>query len=94
MTRSRDGQEAWEKLASEDYDLIITDLRMPNVSGQQLYERAAEERPELLRRFVFATGDLARPETVSFLENLPNRILPKPFEVETVRRVLIQAISR
>ena len=66
---------------------------MPNLDGQQLYQRVAEERPELLRRFVFATGDIAREETQSFLEHLPNRILTKPLEVETVRRVLGQAIG-
>ena len=43
--------------------------------------------------FLFATGDLARPETMSFLQQLPNRILQKPLEVETVRRVLGQAIE-
>ncbi len=67
---------------------------MPNVDGRQLYERIAEQRPDMLRRFVFATGDLVRQETVSFLEALPNRILTKPLEVETVRRVLSQALDR
>jgi hypothetical protein len=66
---------------------------MPNVDGQQLYERVATERPDLVRRFVFSTGDLVRQETVRFLERLPNRILAKPLDVETVRRVLHQALS-
>jgi CheY-like chemotaxis protein len=66
---------------------------MPNLDGRQLYERIAEQRPDLLRRFVFSTGDLVREETVNFLEQLPNRILTKPFEVETVRRVLAQALD-
>jgi hypothetical protein len=45
-----------------------------------------------MRRFVFATGDLVRQETLSFLGGLPNRILTKPLEVETVRQVLSQAM--
>jgi hypothetical protein len=53
----------------------------------------AVERPEMLRRFVFATGDLAREETVEFLQQLPNRLLTKPFEVETVRRILARAVG-
>jgi CheY-like chemotaxis protein len=88
VTLAHDGEEAWERLEAEEFDLVVADLRMPNLDGQRLYERVAEERPELLRRFVFATGDLARPETVAFLQDLPNRILTKPLEVETVRRVL------
>jgi two-component system NtrC family sensor kinase len=94
VTLASDGEEAWQRLCeSEPFDLIIVDLRMPNLSGQQLYERVAEERPELLRRFVFATGDLVRQETLAFLAGLPNRILTKPLEQETVRHVLAQALD-
>jgi PAS domain S-box-containing protein len=95
VTLARDGLEAWSRISENDsdYDLIVTDLRMPNLNGQQLYERTAEERPDLLRRFVFTTGDLAREDTLEFLEGLPNRILSKPLQMETVRRVLTQAIG-
>jgi len=93
VTMAQDGEEAWQRLEHEDYDLVIADLRMPNLSGQELYQRVSEERPEMLRRFVFATGDLMRHETMSFLEGLPNRILTKPLEQETVRRVLAQALD-
>jgi CheY-like chemotaxis protein len=93
VTLAHDGQEAWERLATADFDLIVADLRMPKIDGRRLYERVAEERPELVRRFVFSTGDLVRQETVRFLENLPNRILAKPLDVETVRRVLHKALA-
>jgi len=94
VTLARDGEQAWEQLSADDfeYDLIVTDLLMPNLNGRQLYERVAEERPDLLRRFVFTTGDLAREDTLDFLEGLPNRILSKPLQVETVTQVLSQAM--
>jgi len=93
VTLARDGQEAWERLLTSDFDLVVTDLRMPNLGGQELYERVAVQRPELVRRFVFATGDLVRKESLQFLEDLPNRVLAKPLDVETVRRVLRQALG-
>ncbi len=93
VTLTRDGEEAWTRLEQREFDLIVADLCMPRLSGQGLYQRATEERPDLLRRFVFATGDLAREETMEFLEQLPNRILYKPLEVETLRRVLGQAME-
>jgi len=37
---------------------------------------------------VFASGDLACAEPMAFLERLPNRLLAKPFQLETVRHVL------
>jgi len=93
VTLAHDGQEALDALSGAEFDLIVADLRMPNLDGRQLYEAIAEQRPDLLRRFVFATGDLVREETVAFLQNLPNRILAKPLEVETVRRVVSQALD-
>ena len=92
VTLANDGLEAWERLAKADFDLIVADLRMPNVDGQQLYEMVAAERPDMVRRFVFSTGDLVRQETIRFLEHLPNRILAKPLDIETVRHVLYQAL--
>jgi CheY-like chemotaxis protein len=94
VTKAIDGEEAWQRLAETDFDLVIADLRMPRLDGKELYERVAEERPELLRKFVFSTGDLVRPETASFLQSLPNIILSKPLQIETVRHVINRAIER
>jgi len=95
VTSARDGEEAWSHIQDKEdkYDLIVADLRMPGMSGKELYERVGEEYPQLIRRFVFATGDLARDETTAFLEGLPNGILHKPLEAETVRRVLGQVVA-
>jgi two-component system NtrC family sensor kinase len=93
VVQAQDGAEAWARLVDDRFDLVIADVRMPNLDGQQLYERVAAERPDLLRRFVFATGDLVRADTLTFLSGLPNRILTKPLEIETVRRVLSQALD-
>jgi two-component system NtrC family sensor kinase len=93
VTRARDGEEAWSRILETDFDLIVADLRMPNLDGRALYERVVEEKPSMVRRFVFATGDLVRQESLRFLEGLPNRILTKPLDVDNVRRVLVQAVA-
>jgi nitrogen-specific signal transduction histidine kinase/CheY-like chemotaxis protein len=93
VTRARDGEEAWSRILETDFDLIVADLRMPNLDGRALYERVVDEKPSMVRRFVFATGDLVRQESLKFLEGLPNRILAKPLDVDHVRRVLVQAVA-
>ena len=93
VTLAHDGEEAWSRILETEFDLIVADLRMPNLDGRALYERVVEEKPAMARRFVFATGDLVRQESLQFLEGIPNRILAKPLDVDDVRRVLVQVVS-
>ena len=90
---ARDGEEAWTRLAEADFDLVVADLRMPGLDGRALYERVVSERPEMVRRFVFATGDLVRPESLKFLESLANPVLAKPIDIEAVRRTLRRVLA-
>jgi len=65
------GLEAMERLGERDstFDAIVTDLQMPRLGGRAMYEQLVNSRPLVARRFVFVTGDQARDETRSFLEN-------------------------
>ena len=47
----------------------------------------------MVRRFVFATGDLVRPESLKFLESLANPVLAKPIDIEAVRRTLRRVLE-
>ncbi len=89
VVAARDGEEAWTRLAEADFDLVVADLRMPGLDGRALYER-----PEMVRRFVFATGDLVRPESLRFLEGVANPVLAKPIDVDAVRRTLENVLAR
>ncbi len=93
VTVARDGEEAWEKIREREFDLIVADVRMPALDGRALYERVVSERPEMIRRFVFSTGDLVRQETLRFLESQRNPILAKPLDADGIRRVLAEALS-
>jgi CheY-like chemotaxis protein len=74
------------------YDVIISDLRMPGVSGDQLHARLSAEYPELLSRLVFTSGDnVTSPPIDSVLFAHPN-VLQKPFEFDTLR-ALVESIA-
>lgn len=94
VVAARDGEEAWQRIADADFDLVVADLRMPGLDGRALYERVAAERPEMVRRFVFATGDLVRPESVRFLEGVANPVLAKPLDVDSARRTLQRVLGK
>ena len=89
-----DGAAALAKLLGDeasDYDAIISDLRMPGLSGIEFHDRLATERPELLPRVVFSTGDLSSREAADFVARTRCHVMEKPFELarlrETVARV-------
>ncbi|MGE5803041.1 MAG: response regulator [Gemmatimonadota bacterium] len=77
------GVEAMEQLGDRDtsFDAIVTDLQMPRLGGRAMYEQLVNTRPLLARRFVFVTGDQARGETRTFLENCGQPSVTKPYDL-------------
>ena len=51
-----DGHEALACLARQDYDVVICDLVMPNMNGDELFRICQQEHPEVTSRFVFISG--------------------------------------
>jgi two-component system NtrC family sensor kinase len=90
---ANNGAAAVVKLQSEDYDVIFTDFKMPQMGGRELYHWIKEHRPSLLSRIVFVTGDTISSETRSFFENGSNRYLAKPFKIEEVKEVIQQTLE-
>ncbi len=86
-----DGAAALETLRGAACDVIVTDLRMPKVSGREFFERLATEYPELVRRVVFSTGDTVRGDTLAFLERQGRPVLHKPFSLSDLRAALAAA---
>ena len=70
------------------FDVILCDLMMPNITGMDLYAKLSHARPEILDRIVFATGGAFTTAARSFLDSVPNRRIEKPFESETLRRLI------
>src|SRR5262245_47947447 len=77
------GLEAMERIGERDgtFDAIVSDLQMPRLGGRAMYEQLVNSRPMVARRFVFVTGDQARGETRSFLENCGQPSVMKPYEL-------------
>jgi len=86
------GQEGLEKISNTDYDLVICDLKMPMLSGQELFKFLQENKPELAGRVVFITGDVANPSTRAFLRKSKAYVLEKPFRPGTLMRVIAKAL--
>lgn len=88
-----DGTLALDKLAERDYDLILSDIRMPNLDGLGLYRELERRYPHLLRRVVWLTGDTLSPTIAEFLERPGRLTLTKPFALADVRRAVLRALG-
>ena len=75
-------QTALEKLSSDTYDLMLCDMKMPGMSGQQFYSEVKKINTDLADRIIFATGDTVSRGTLEFLQNTRNRYIGKPFRLE------------
>ncbi|MFQ5701757.1 MAG: ATP-binding protein, partial [Acidobacteriota bacterium] len=82
------GAVALRKIRSHRYDLIISDLKMPGMSGKELYERICSSDEQLARRMIFSTGDVVSVETSTFLQQSGNRYVQKPFDIHAIRRLI------
>ncbi len=89
-----DGADALARLRRGGYDLIITDVRMPNLGGRELFERLRQDAPALAERVVFATGDTVRDDTMAFLERSGRPFLHKPFKLAELRSTLLAVLDR
>lgn len=85
---------ALELMEVEEFDLILSDFRMPIMNGREFFERVTKTRPELAKRIVFLTGDVVTPETRAFMEGTGNPHLPKPFRLDSVGRVVAETMRK
>ena len=89
-----DGWEAIRLLEHRDFDVIISDVRMPGMSGREFLERLRRDRPELLARLVFSTGDAFTSETATLLKESGVPTVAKPFDFAILERVVREVAGR
>jgi two-component system NtrC family sensor kinase len=88
------GDDGLAQIKQGPFDVVITDLRMPQLGGREMYQLLVQEYPEVAQRVVFITGDTVRGDTLAFLESAGRPYLRKPFSLAELRGVLAAAVSK
>jgi len=88
------GEDALTRLKASKYDAVIVDMRMPDLSGEQLYERLRSNDPTHAERVIFTTGDLVNEQMRRFLDGTGRPCVPKPFEFSSFDQALPAARRR
>jgi two-component system NtrC family sensor kinase len=97
VEEAKDGREALEILGLDDesahpsfdrFDAIVTDLKMPGVTGIEIHDRLARRAPAALAKLVLITGDTASNEVAEFVVRLRQPLLQKPFDMRALADLL------
>jgi two-component system NtrC family sensor kinase len=82
------GKEALARMREDAFDAVIVDMRMPDLSGEQLFEELKARDAAAAERVIFTTGQLVDDNVRSFLASTGRPCVAKPFEFTAFDQVL------
>jgi CheY-like chemotaxis protein len=91
---SADGKDGLELIGRNPFDLILSDLRMPEMDGRALYDEVRRDYPQALKRIVFVTAQAQGPEYGPFLRETGAPVLEKPFTIQQLRHMVERMVGR
>ncbi|MBX7151201.1 response regulator [bacterium] len=85
------GNEAWEKFTSNPFDIVVTDITMPGITGIELLKRIKQEHPQTHVIMMTAYGSDEKKEEA--LNNGAYRYIEKPFEIKLMKEIIASALN-
>jgi CheY-like chemotaxis protein len=93
VTIASNGREGLTALEAHSYEVILCDMRMPDLDGPGFYRELERRYPDLLSRTIFLTGDTLTQEAQVFFAQVDRPRLIKPFKIQDVWRVIEQVLE-
>ncbi|MFQ5464595.1 MAG: ATP-binding protein [Thermodesulfobacteriota bacterium] len=90
---AREGREALDLMGSRRYSLVVTDIKMPGVSGMELYRSIVEKHRYLKNRVIIFTGDVFSEDILGFLKETKVPHILKPFEMKELIGLIKETLS-
>ena len=87
-------KEAIEYLGQSPFDVVVLDLRLPDVDGRRVWHWILSDRPAMSARVLFTTGDVLSAEIEAFLQASGRPVLAKPLTVAQIRTAVQDLLSR
>lgn len=93
VATAANGRHALAQLRAQPFDVILSDLQMPDLDGPAFYALLGQQYPALCPRVIFLTGAASEATTQAFLAQCGQPWLRKPFAFAVLRRVLAQMLG-
>lgn len=85
MTFCGSGEDALQALAAKPFDVLVSDMRMPSMSGAQLLAEVQRRSPDTVR--IILTGQ-AEQESLDAIEGVAHRLLSKPCDAALLQATI------
>jgi len=90
VVRAATGTQAWAELEAKNFDVVLSDLRLPELDGPELYQALLNQNSSMLPRIGFVTGDTMSPKIREFLKTAGRPYIEKPVTPDDVRALVTQ----
>ena len=87
----RSGSAALERLKHEEFDVVVTDLRMPKVDGMEIIKKCRAWHPNT--QLIMITGYPMECSDEDATTEAAYHLIEKPFRLDDVRRAVAEAIK-
>jgi CheY-like chemotaxis protein len=77
----------------ERFDVVLSDVAMPGMSGCELYQQIERFAPEQAKRVIFLTGGANDDRTARFLATVGQPVLAKPFDPPELRGIIKKFVA-
>jgi two-component system, NtrC family, response regulator AtoC len=91
-TLCEDGRTALIALESNKFDVVLTDVTMPGMTGYELLEAIKSQYPDLPVIIMTAFGTI--PQAVAAIRNGAFEYVTKPFDLENLKKVVTSSLSQ
>jgi PAS domain S-box-containing protein len=93
VTIANSGREALDRISRASFDVLLTDLRMPELDGPGLFRVLQDREPDLISGIGFVTGDTMSARIKQFLESSGRPYIEKPITPAEVRALIVKLMD-
>ncbi len=94
VATAANGVIALKTILNKHVDVVICDLKLPQLEGDMFYVTVEKLKPHLCDRFIFITGMAGNPKFQPFINRMESRVLFKPISIDQLLQAVKDLLSK